>query len=87
MDARVREAGGLVLAVVGVKGRIICDGEEAEWVLAWCVLVRDKTLVRICKELADMKCAPHLGCCAFTDLNVLILIAVSGRAPAWLLGI
>jgi hypothetical protein len=34
-----------------------------------------------------MKCVPKLGCCAFADLNVLILIAVSGREGAWLLGI
>ena len=34
-----------------------------------------------------MVCIPKLGSCTFTDLNVLILIAVSGREPARLLGI
>jgi hypothetical protein len=34
-----------------------------------------------------MVCIPKLGSYTFADLNVLILIAVSGREPAWLLGI
>jgi hypothetical protein len=34
-----------------------------------------------------MVCIPKLGSCTFADLNVLILIAVSGREPARLLGI
>ena len=33
-----------------------------------------------------MKYDPKLGCCAFANLNVLILIALSGRSPAYLLG-
>lgn len=46
VDARLREAGRFVLAVVGVKGRITCEGEEAERVFSACyVLVCDKTLI------------------------------------------
>jgi hypothetical protein len=34
-----------------------------------------------------MVCIPKLGSCTFADLNVLILIAMSGWEPARLLGI
>jgi hypothetical protein len=73
-----------VLAVVGIKGYIRCKREEAKGILSAYRVSVSLIMVyfRVCKELTNIICVSKLGYCAFTDSNVLILIAMWGLALA-----
>jgi hypothetical protein len=59
------------VTVVGVEGRVRCKREEAKRVfLAYCVLVCNDIIIRICKRLTDIVYISKMGSCVPTNLIV-----------------
>jgi hypothetical protein len=75
-----------VLAAVPIEGGILCEREEFEEIfLVYSMLASGDELCRNLGGATNVISVPNMGSCAFTDSNVLVMMAL--RAVAWVLGI